>query len=505
MRIGVLDLLRSEGRLPAGQRAYAHIITKQYASIMPQAVSVWCRQWGHEVFYATYFGQRAPERLLPPDLDVVFVASYTGAAPLAYALAKLFRAAGALTVIGGPHAKAFPEDCLRFFDVVVRQCDRTLVWEILHDRPVGMIVSSPRPLQDLPTVEERMPEIRRALFARGRPWVGANIPLLASVGCPYTCNFCSDWDTPYALLPADRLEADLRYIATHFPRAMVSFHDPNFAVKFDAVLGVLERLPPGRCPRYLIESSLSVLRGPRLERLRNTRCLFVAPGVESWTAYSNKSGVRGAADGDEKLAAVVEHFRLLHGYVPGIQANFIFGLDDDAGDAPLARTKEFIDRLPYVWPTVNIPVPFGGTPLYDAYLTGGRVLTAMPFVFYYAPYLVTTLANYDPLEYYDRLTGLYAHIASPRLTARRLRMTPGRLKPVWAIRSWGARAMRRDLRRLRDALAADPDLRAFHEGRRPDLPRFYRAEFDRILGPYAALLSEAERVPAHTTPGPSAR
>jgi hypothetical protein len=63
---------------------------------------------GHEVFYATYYGIGDPKSKLPNDLDVVFISSFTYTALLAYALSKAFKKDGTLTVIGGPHAKAFP-------------------------------------------------------------------------------------------------------------------------------------------------------------------------------------------------------------------------------------------------------------------------------------------------------------------------------------------------------------------------------------------------------------
>ncbi len=64
--------------------------------------------------------------------------------------------------------------------------------------------------------------------------------MLASVGCPYGANFCSDWDRVYHALPLDRLAADLRYVARHLPGNASCFHDPNFAVNFDQVFEVLE-------------------------------------------------------------------------------------------------------------------------------------------------------------------------------------------------------------------------------------------------------------------------
>jgi hypothetical protein len=167
-----------------------------------------------------------------------------------------------------------------------------------------------------------------------------------------------------------------------------------------------------------MESSLSVLRGPRMKRLKETNCLFIAPGIESWGNYSNKAGA-GARVGREKLGIVVEHFRELRQYVPGLQANFLFGTDADEGDEPAQLTKEFIHDVPFVWPTVNIPTPFGNTPLYDRALANHQILESMPFGFYYTPFLVTTMSRYRPVEVYDKLIDIYSMMTSRAMLARR--------------------------------------------------------------------------------------
>jgi len=483
-------------------RPWAFFGTKQYASIMPQAVSVWCRELGHDVHYATYWGQRDPKELLPDDLDVVFISAYTRASALAYGLARLYRRDGTLTILGGPHAKAFPDDCLRFFDVVVRECDRQLVREILSAPPKGEIVTNGRPLTDVPTVEERMPEIRASAFWRGRPYASSTVPLLASVGCPYACHFCTDWDNPYALLPTDRLEADLRFVMREYPKALMAFHDPNFGVKFDEVLEVMERVPHGSRRRYILESSLSILRGGRLKRLRDVGCLYVAPGVESWEGYSGKTGVGSAMSARGKLERVVEHFKLIHEYVPGIHCNFMFGLDTDHGDEPVALTREFMARTPFVWPTINIPVPFGGTPLYEQYLEEGRMLRAMPFFFYYAPYLVTTVRNYDPVSFYEKLVEITEQIVSTGALLRRLRTTSGGIRITLLLRTFSERGMLGRYRRLLESMKSDRGLRMFHEGASEVLPEFYHYVFDRQLGAYAELLSREERRPLLTGASP---
>ena len=495
LKIGILDILVDSPRTRLNL-AYRAVLKKQYSSIGPQAVAVWCRQLGHEVSYASYYGQRDPKKMLPSDLDFVFISTYTQSSALAYALTKLYRKEGTLTVIGGPHARSFPTDCLRFFDWVVLDCDKILLDELLRgafDR--GSVVTSGRALREIPSVEERMPEIASSAFAYGKPVRSSMIPLLSSVGCPYACGFCVDWNNPYALLPLDRLEADLKYVSDRFPGTLVAYHDPNFGVKFDQVLSVMERLPASARNPYIMESSLSLLAGSRLQRLKDTNCVYIAPGVESWEEYSNKARV-GASVGREKLDRVVAHFEEIAEYVKGLQANFIFGSDLDRGDEPVELTKEFMRRLPFVWPTVNIPTPFGGTPLYDQYLSQGRVLRSMPFLFYYTPFLVTTVANYHPIDYYAKLTDLYTVMTSSRMMVSRVFTEgPPALRVLHVLRSLAMKLFLSAFRRIGSMLKADRSFLDFHEGRSVALPDYYRGVFERKLGAYAALLSPAERTP----------
>ena len=496
MRVGILDILTTPAQSWA-ESLYDSVIMKQYACITPQAISVWCRQLGHQTFYATYYGVGDPGKKLPRDLDILFISTATQASPLACVLSRLYRRNSTLTVIGGAHARSYPRDCLRFFDLVVMECDKPLINDILRGRfDPGSIISAAKPFEEVPSVEERMPEIRVSSFLRGkRPFFATTVPLLASMGCPYACNFCVDWNNPYRMLPLDRLAEDLRFLARSLPSVRIAYHDPNFAVKFDQVLGVMEALPPESRNPYIMESSLSNLRGSRVRRLRETNCVMVAPGIESWSEYSNKAGV-GRSSGLEKVERVVEHCELLHESIPYIQANFIFGLDVDEGDEPVELTKEFMTRTPFVWPVVNIPHPFGATPLHQQYIEEGRILTSMPFLFYYSPYTVTTIKHYDPVTYYEKLIDIFSHSTSMRMLQRRLRMSPHPfLRLVHVLRTMVKKQRKRAFMRLREMLVSDRQFLSFHEGRSKVLPEFYHREYERMLGPYAELISRVDRIP----------
>ena len=496
MRIGILEILRVGSGRRWDQTAYNYLVTKQYTSIMPQAISVWCRNLGHEVFYATYFGNGDPKKLLPNDLDVVFISTYTQASAMAYALAKLYHQEKTLTVMGGPHAKQFPEDCLRFFDMVVRDCDKTLITEILRDTPRGEIVTSGRILDSIPSVEERMPEIRSSTFLRGKPFRFTSIPLLTSIGCPSSCDFCIDWDNPYVHLSLDQLKVDMGYIFQHFPKVMISFHDPNFAVNFEQVFNVLEEIPKRRRHTYIIETSLSILRGSRLERQKNMGKFYIVPGIESWTAYSNKVRAGSKITPREKLEKVIEQFNIMRPYVTGIQANFIFGLDVDTGDEPVELTKEFASRVPYVMPNFNIPVPFGNTPLYERYMSEGRILTSMPFTFYYMPYLVYTLKNYSTTVFYEKLIDMVSYISSGSMLLKKLRKAPAPFSSGYNIvKTLGNKQIIVRLRDILNLLNTDSQFRAFHEHETDVLPEFYHRQYESLMGPYAALMSHEDRIP----------
>ncbi len=504
MKIGVLDLLVDVPVAGPLQRLYSRYFRKQFVSVMPQVVSVWCRQLGHSVTYATYYGQAELDRLMPDDVDVLFVSCYTQASALAYALAALFRRRGTLTVLGGPHAKSFPVDSLRAFDIVVRNCDRSLVDDIVCGRiDPPAIADSGRPLTEFPSVEERAAEIVTSSFHHGRPLLTSLVPMLSSIGCPYSCDFCIDWNSAYVALPIDRLRMDLQYVADRWPGVLIGYHDPNFAVRFDETMDAIETLPAQARPAYIMESSLSILKPERLARLKATNCVYVAPGIESWTDYSNKSAA-GTSQGRTKLDGVIAHLRRILEYVPGVQANFLFGGDDDRGSEPVDLTLEFIRALPEVWPTINIPTPFGGTPLYDRWHRDDRILSRMPFAFYYNPWLAIRPLHYTPVEVYAHLIALHEALASPRMALRRI-ATPVRpaVRFVHSLRTADARRELAAFRTIHARLLHDPEFRAFHDGRNVPLPRFYRALYRQRLGRYAELVRGSLMTPVLEPPAGS--
>jgi hypothetical protein len=147
-KIGILEVSASEAP-NLWESVVGLLERKQCVGVTPQAISVWCRQMGHRVHYTSYHGIGDPKGQLPNDLDVVFISTASCLAPLAYALSKAYRLDGTRTVIGGPHAKSFPRDALRYFDLVVLECDKALIADIIADQfTPGSVISSLEPYDD---------------------------------------------------------------------------------------------------------------------------------------------------------------------------------------------------------------------------------------------------------------------------------------------------------------------------------------------------------------------
>jgi radical SAM superfamily enzyme YgiQ (UPF0313 family) len=412
---------------------------------------------------------------------------------LAYALSRRFRQQGVFTVLGGPHAKAYPQDSLRFFDLVVGDCNEELLADILARRfPPGNVVSSDCAYDDLPTIEERLPELHRSAFLRAGPHPGSFIPMMASMGCPFNCDFCVDWDNPYRPLPVERLAADLRFASRRLP-GVDGLHDPNFGVRFDEIMQVFETIPPRQRNPYGIECTLSSLRPERIARLRATNCAFILPSVESWSeGYASKVGVR-KLDGPARVEHLAEAFNALTSTFAYVGTNFIFGLDLDQGDEPFELTKQFMRQVPLVWPILHIPMPFGGTPMQASLLHQERILRRLPFMFYKVPHLAMLLKNYDPLEYYEKMTDLFAFSASAELLQARLKSSRYPLiSGLHILRTGTARRRRQMFASILERLRSDPHFLAFQRGQSADLPPYYAQTYRRVMGKYAELLSVEE-------------
>ncbi len=486
-RIGILDLVTKSPR----NSLYGRLMNANLASIMPQVLGVWCEQAGHQVTYVCYTGGEDVLAELPTDLDVLFIGAFTQAAQLAYALSNLYRSRGTVTVLGGPHARCYPEDARQYFDYVLGFTDQSVVHDVLAEcaphRPEGRLMAAGRQPSELPSLQARWKFVEAALAKA--PTIQF-VPMIGSLGCPYTCSFCIDSTVDYQPLGFAQVSADLAFLLTKMKRPIVGWHDPNFGVRFDDYMEAIEAaVPPGRM-RHIAESSLSLLSEPHLKRLRANGFQAILPGIESWYDLGNKSKTRRT--GMDKVQQVAEHVNLILRYIPYIQTNFVMGLDTDEGPEPFELTKLFLDLAPGAFPAFSLLSAFGrAAPLNLEYQRAGRVVP-FPFMFLNNNHAMNVRPkNYTWPAFYDQVVSLTRYSFSWRAIRRRLGATEGTI-PKWmnvvramSSEGWGRIEYHTKIRRLLDEDAA---VRRFMDGETDRLPAFYANRIEHDLGPLYAHL-----------------
>jgi hypothetical protein len=490
LRVGIIDLVARKRE----RGLWSRVMNANFASIMPQALGVWCERQGHDVSYVCYTGKGDVADSVPGDLDIAFIGAFTEAAHMAYALSAYLRSRGAVTAIGGPHARCYPQDAQRYFDYVFGFTDRAVLSEVLNEcaphRPIGVRVSAAQQPMEIPGVRERWnfiePTLRRAPLLK-------IVPMLGSLGCPYRCAFCIDSTVPYQPLDVASLREDIAFLRTKFRRPLVAWHDPNFGVQFEPAMQAIESAAPPDSIDFVAECSLSILSEPHLVRMKRNGFKVLLPGVESWFALGEKART-GRLTGMEKVREVADHVNMILRHVPYIQTNFVLGLDTDSGAEPFELTKKFVDLAPGTFPGYSLLSAFGqAAPLNLEYQRAGRVL-AFPFHFLNNNEAMNVRPrNYDWPEFYTRVADLTEHSFRPRAIARRFAATratvPRWLNVIRAVSTegYGRLSMYRDMQRR---LAADRAVRAFMDQESTEVPAFYLDRIRQELGSMAEWLPE---------------
>jgi len=490
LNIAVVDLV---ARGPT-RAMYARVMNPNLASIMPQVISVWCEQAGHNVNFVCYTGFENLLDELPESVDIIFISSFTQSAHTAYAVSAMFQQRGAVTVLGGPHARCYPDDAAKYFDYVLGFTDRSTLDEVLADcqphRPAGTQLAAKNQPNELPSVEERWKFIDATL--QKAPTIKI-VPVIGSLGCPYTCSFCIDSVVDYKPLSFDALRDDLRFLLKKMKRPRLGWHDPNFGVRFNDYMDAIEDAVPPDSMDHVAESSLSLLSEDHLRRLAKNGFRAILPGIESWYDMGNKSK-SGKRSGMEKVKQVSDHINLIMEYIPYVQANFVLGLDSDEGAEPFELTKKFIDMTPGAFPGYSLLSAFGqAAPLNLSFQRAGRVLP-FPFSFLNNHHAMNVRPlNYEWTEFYDHVIDVTKHSFSWPAIYRRFR-TQGSTIPGWmnvlrAVSSEGFGRIKyfTNLRRLLDT---DKSIRRFFDGETTEIPQFYVDRMKQDLGPLWNYLPE---------------
>jgi len=482
LKVGIIDLVHKGPT----KDLYAKVMNANLASIMPQVIATWCEQEGHDVQYLCYTGMEDLIKELPDNTDIIFISAFTQSALMAYALSNLFQSKGIVTVLGGPHARCYPDDALQYFDFVTGFTDKEVILDILNDanqhRPIGIYVSAASQPTHLAGVKERWKFVEANL--KKAPFMQM-VAMIGSMGCPYTCSFCIDSEVQYQTMDYIQMKEDLQHLADMKKPPWIGWHDPNFGIRFNETMDVIESsVKPGSLT-FVAESSLAILTESNLKRLQKNNFGGLLPGIESWYELGNKSKA-SRTKGLERVAQIAEHTNMILRYVPYLQTNFVFGLDSDFGSEPFYLTKKFVDLSPGSFPGYSLLSAFGeAAPLNLSYQAENRVI---PFPFHFLNnHLAMNVKpkNYDWITFYDHIIDITAYTFSYKAIYKRAlansRFVSKFINVVRAISNEGTGRIR-FFKKVREQLKTDASFRAYFEGEDVPLPAFYLEIIKRDLG-----------------------
>jgi hypothetical protein len=452
-------------------------------------VAVWCEEAGHDVQLICYTGFENLSEQIPDDIDLLFVSAFTQAAQLSYAISAMFQKKGIITALGGPHARCYPQDAQKYFDYVFGFTDKETLAGVLADcsmhRPLGVYRSAKKQPATLPGDEERWKFIE-PIIAKAPAF--QIVPMIGSLGCPYTCPFCIDSVVEYQPMGFDQIRSDLRFLRTKLKRPRVGWHDPNFGVRFNDYLDTIEdAVTPGSVD-FLAESSLSLLSEPHLKRMRKNGFKAILPGIESWYSLGNKAGVGSKMTAQDKVRHVSEHVNMILEYIPYVQTNFVLGLDEDKGAEPFELTKQFVDMTPGAFPGYSLLTAFGQAAPLNLELQRDQRVSGFPFHFLNNNHAMNVKPrNYEWREFYDRVIDLTRHTFSWRAIMNRFRVArepiPRWMNVVRAVSTEGFGRIRYHTE-VRRRLDEDSAFMPYFEGESDSLPQFYVDRVQRDLGAF---------------------
>jgi len=482
LRINIIDLIHNS---PAPS-LYRSVMFPSYISIMPQIIGVWCKEEGHIVNYSIFTGSQSLKDLLFYKTDLVFISSFTYTAQLAYALSNYFHSKGIITVLGGPHARCYPDDACQYFDYVLGLTNKELLINLLHDFELKkergiFLTNSSQPLS-IPSVRDRWEFIEKVHKRFGLVKV---VQMIGSFGCPYQCDFCIDSEIPYQSLDMDMIREDLKFLLGKMKHPIVTWYDPNFGIKFNPVMEAIESVVPPGSIDFIAECSLSVLNESNVKRLNKAGFKMIMPGIESWFDYGEKSRMRSNS-GLNKVKEVAEQVNMIQGYIPQVQTNFMFGLDSDTGNDPFTLTKRFIDLTPAAYPSYALLSIYGRAVKNNIKYEQENRIIPFPFHLMMSVHIMNIIPkHYTWEELYAHFIDLLEYSFSPKAMYRRF-CANHMLAPKWITLllslTIGGQGKIRYLSSLINNLNKDPDFQSFVRKERIHVPGFMIEIVKRDLG-----------------------
>jgi len=300
--------------------------------------------------------------------DIVAFSSLSSGINRTYGLADVLRERGILTVLGGAHASALPEEAGQHVDVVIRGEGEGPWKAFLEDYEKGRYRK---------VYHGRMDVSLDTLGTPDRKFIHPNYPypsLMTSRGCPFECTFCylSVYpDRKYRTIPHETVLEDMETLRG---QKIMIITDENFigysSGDYEDRKRLLRKMAERNFGFYWgCQASVNIARQPELlELMYKAGCRIVFIGYETIDGEGLKAVNKKQNIGMDYRELV----RNIHSKKIAVISSVILGLDNHKPGYHVELIRE-LKRVRTDLVRVFLMTAWPGTPLYRQMEAEGRV------------------------------------------------------------------------------------------------------------------------------------
>ena len=309
-----------------------------------------------------------------------------------------------VTVVGGAHSSALPEQTLRefaHFDLIVNQegedtfaqvCQRLKEGstfeglegitrrdgeEIIKERPRRFIADLdklPFPARHLYQNPIQNRTKMRGHFARGFSNAIPSTEIFTSRGCPYKCTFCaivSTFNRSLRFRSPESVFEEIREVKQKFNIQHIIIADDTFGLKKGRIETLCEGFSKLGLLSWNCDTRTDCVDKTILKAMKASGCTKVTLGIETGSKRVIDLNMKKI-----KLERVRDAVRWANEVgIKNIEGNFIIGSHPDETLEDLKMTENLIRELPLTFVSISILVPYPGTPNFELMKQNGQILS----------------------------------------------------------------------------------------------------------------------------------
>jgi radical SAM superfamily enzyme YgiQ (UPF0313 family) len=301
-------------------------------------------------------------------IDAVGIGAMTTQATRAYELGDAYKALGVPVILGGIHPSLMPEEAALHASTVCRGDAEGTLPRALADLDARRMaaVYDWRDRPDAPIATPRKDLLNPADYLVFNP-------IQTARGCPHDCTFCTTpavFGRRFRQRSIDDIVAEISEAKERFNTRCFIFSDDDVAGNHKWAKELFKAIRPLGV-KWASQCDILISRDDSLlEAMAASGCIGLILGLESPKAGTLREAGKKYVDADEYLVRI----RKIQSYNISLWGSFIFGFDGDDWRDCMDAVR-FAQKARLCMSCYPILTPYPGTPIYEQYLSQGRLLT----------------------------------------------------------------------------------------------------------------------------------